>query len=74
MEALFTADFILNGNNKSYQVFFENDEYVFHSSEDASKTFSLKREDDIWKPSGINDAIATEQAIHALEQYLLSQH
>ncbi|MEO6068973.1 MAG: hypothetical protein ABIN57_00610 [Chitinophagaceae bacterium] len=74
MEALFTADIIQKGNYKSYNVRFENGEYVFHSSENEAVVFSLLRENDEWKITGLLDAIATEQAIHALEQYLLSQH
>jgi len=74
MEALFTADIIMKGENKNYLIFFENGQYVFHSSEDAQQTFSLRRENDEWNATGIEDEIATKQAIHALEQYLLSQH
>ncbi len=74
MEALFTTDFIVDGQNKSYRVFFEKDRYVFHSSEDALQTFSLWRDNDEWKTSGISNGIATQHAVHALEQYLLSQH
>jgi hypothetical protein len=74
MEALFTTDFIVNGQNKSYQVTFEHDQYVFHPSENGEATFSLRRDNDEWKIAGLNDEIATQHAVHALEQYLLSQH
>jgi hypothetical protein len=74
MEALFTSDIIINGQNKSFEVFFENEQYVFKTSGEAQPTFSLCREHDEWKISGLTDTIALQQATHALDQYLLSQH
>ena len=66
MEALFTADIINRGENKSYQVFFENGQYVFYASDNATKTFGLSRTNDEWESTGITDEIARQQAIHAL--------
>lgn len=74
MEALFTTDIIVHGANKNYDVFFEQGSYVFHDTEDRQQTFRLRREHDEWLTDGLDDAIAQQQAAHALDQYLLSQH
>lgn len=73
MDTLFTANVIINGESKGFDVHFENDEYIFNP-EDEGEAFSLARLDDGWKVNGNLPEIAQGQAIHALETYLLAQH
>ena len=74
MEPLFSADIIVNGEYKLYNVFFRDDAYHFQSEDGSSPAFHVKREDDEWKTKGSLAPIAQQQAISALEHYLLSQH
>lgn len=73
METLFSTDVIINGENESFDVVFENDAYVFQPTGNATP-FSVRRADDEWKVAGSLNNIAQQQAISALERYLLSQH
>ena len=73
METLFTADLVVNGQNKSYDVSFVKDAYVFRSSNGA-ESFQVTRSEDAWHVAGNLPSISQQQAIHALDQYLLSQH
>jgi hypothetical protein len=75
MERLYKTQLAINGRNTTYEVVFENEQYVFHpqNSEEA-QTFAFKREEDEWHPqSPLEDGIR-EKAIATLESYLLSQH
>lgn len=73
MAPLFTADIIVNGRNEAFDVFFHDEQYQF-KPEAGSQAFNIKRENDTWKVYGALAPIAQEQAISALEHYLLSQH
>lgn len=73
MDTLFTADLIVNGKNKSYQVTFDHETYLFQST-DGSDSFRVRRVDDEWKINGNLTEISSQQATHALDNYLLSQH
>ena len=73
MDNLFTADLIVNGQNKSFSVSFANDAYVFTSS-NGGENFRISRKEDEWHVSGDLPPVSQQQAIHALDQYLLSQH
>jgi hypothetical protein len=75
MDTLFTANIIINGQNKSFDVSFAHDEYIFKPTDtDGMETFSFSRQDDEWKTHGNLNEIEKQQAISALEHYLLSQH
>jgi len=73
MDTLFTAELVQNGQNKIFDVFFEQDRYIFKSQDDESE-FGIKREDDEWHPDRTLDDQLREAAINQLESYLLSQH
>lgn len=73
MDNLFTADLIVNGAHKSFTVSFANDAYKFTASNGA-ENFSIIRKQDEWHVSGNLPPVSQQQAIHALDQYLLSQH
>ena len=75
MDTLFTANIIINGENKSFDVSFAHDEYIFKpTDENGQETFTISRIDDEWKTHGHLNEISKQQAISALEHYLLSQH
>ena len=72
MEPLFTADIIVNGQNEYFDVRFHDEAYHFES--EAGRNFSIRRTDDTWVVNGALAEIAQQQAISALDHYLLSQH
>ncbi len=74
MEPLFSTDIIIEGQNKLFNVRFHDEEYHFEPEDGVGETFSLKRESDEWKTAGAPAPIAQQQAISALDHYLLSQH
>ena len=75
MDTLFTTSIIINGESKSYDVSFANETYIFTlDSEDNAPAFKLRREEDEWKLEGNLTEISRQQAIAALDSYLLSQH
>jgi hypothetical protein len=76
MEHLFSTHIDANDRNIKYRVVFDGGNYVFVSEVDNSEfpSFSFSREHDAWLggdalPTGLKD-----QAIAALERYLLKQH
>jgi hypothetical protein len=76
MEELFIASIDINGKNIPYQVVFDHEQYQFQPAEAGSQlqSFFLVRSEDEWKdPSGLPAQIK-QQAIEALESYLLRQH
>jgi len=75
MENLFSTNMAINNENVNYRVFFDNENYVFQSqSGKAFPTFSLKREHDEWHDQESVSPQLRQQAVNALEKYLLAQH
>ncbi len=74
MEPLFSADIIVNGENKLYTIFFRHEQYHFEPEDGQGEALNIKRENDEWKVEGALAPIAQQQAVSALEHYLLSQH
>jgi hypothetical protein len=74
MEPLFTADIIVEGQNKLYNVTFHDEQYHFDPEDGTGPAVQVWREDDEWKVTGPLAEIAQQQAVSALEHYLLSQH
>jgi hypothetical protein len=76
MEDLFSTNLAIENRNVAYRVVFEDDKYTF-MSEGANRefpAFSFRREHDEWQdveqvPPGLK-----QQAVDALEKYLLKQH
>ncbi len=75
MTDLFNTTIIINKHSVPYLVYFNNEEYHFHSAEEQlSKSFILKREHEEWRSSEDIDEELKNNAITTLEKYLLSQH
>ena len=76
MEDLFSTNIAVDNENVNYRVFFDNDKYVFLSKADNKSfpSFSFKREHDEWLDEELIPAEVKDQAVDALEKYLLKQH
>ena len=76
MEYLFTTSLAADEKNMEYRVFFDNEKYQFlpQGGDDNSGSFSFKREHDEWHDVGTIAPQLRQQALQALEEYLLAQH
>ena len=76
MEDLFSTIMAVNNENVNYRVIFDNEKYVFLSEADnkAFPSFSFRREHDQWLDQELLPPEIREQAVDALEKYLLKQH
>lgn len=75
MENLFSTSIVVNNQSVTYRVVFDKEKYLF-ISEKADRelsTFSFKREHDQWVDQQALPAEIKDQAIDALENYLLKQ-
>lgn len=76
MEDLFSTNIAVDNENVNYRVIFDNEKYVFLSEADNKSfpSFSFKREHDEWLDQELLPAEVKDQAVDALERYLLKQH
>jgi hypothetical protein len=76
MENLFSTNLSIDNKNVSYHVFFDKEKYTFEPEvkEEPFPAFSFKREHDEWHEQGAVSPQLKQQAISALEKYLLAQH
>ncbi|HTM92780.1 MAG TPA: hypothetical protein VL095_10190 [Flavisolibacter sp.] len=76
MEDLFSTNIAVNSENVNYRVIFDSEKYVFISEADnkAFPTFSFRREHDEWLDQELLPPDIKNQAIDALDKYLLKQH
>lgn len=75
MENLFSTNIAVNNQNVHYKVIFDRENYVFVSEAGNREfpRFSFKREHDQWVDQEPLPAEIKDQAIDALETYLLKQ-
>ncbi len=73
MEPLFSAELIVDGNYKLFNVSFQHEGYCFAPENGAGNAFIVRRIDDAWHVAGLPPVLAN-QATAALDRYLLSQH
>jgi hypothetical protein len=74
MEDLFTTQLNQGGGTMAYRVVFANEQYQFIPDGFAGSSFGIRREHDEWHPVEPLPEEVKDQAIDALERYLLSQH
>ncbi|HEX2533314.1 MAG TPA: hypothetical protein VHK69_06240 [Chitinophagaceae bacterium] len=76
MEDLFSTNISVNDKNGLYRVVFDNEQYVFlpEANDAELPTFSFRREADAWQEQSLIDPALRNQAVDALENYLLAQH
>ena len=76
MESLFSTNINVNNKHAVYQVFFNQEKYIFlpEVKDVELPSFSFKREHDEWHDQELLPPQLKKQAINALENYLLAQH
>ena len=76
MENLFSTNIEVNNQNIIYRVVFDKEKYVFLSEANQKEfpSFSFIREHDEWHDQELLPLEVKNQAIDALEKYLLKQH
>jgi hypothetical protein len=76
VEDLFSTNIAVNNENVNYHVIFDNEKYVFLSEANnkAFPSFSFRREHDEWRDQELLPTDVKQQAVDALEKYLLKQH
>lgn len=76
MESLFITNINIDNKRASYHVYFDHEKYTFvpEPKGEGLPTFSFKRENDEWHDQESIAPGLKEQAIDALESYLLKQH
>jgi hypothetical protein len=74
MEDLFWTTLSLNGKQTEYHIIFDKEEYCFIPKGDTAPKFRFRREHDEWHGADEVSEGVKDDAIDALEQYLLRQH
>lgn len=74
MEDLFTTQLQQGGGTMAYRVVFDQEQYRFIPDGFEGNAFALKREHDEWHPVEPLPEAVQQQAVDALERYLLQQH
>ena len=74
MESLFTTDILIDGQPVAYAVSFHDEQYEFTPDNSNGIFFSLRREEDEWHTNDAINETVKNNAIDALDKYLLSQH
>ena len=76
MEDLFSTSIAVNNQSITYRVVFDQEQYVFLSEKEGQQApaISFRREHDQWVGEEQLSPAVRDQAIDALERYLLKQH
>lgn len=74
MESLFKTDILIDGQPVAYTVSFHDEQYEFIPNNGKGIFFSLRREEDKWHTTDAINETVKNNAIDALDEYLLSQH
>lgn len=74
MEDLFWTTLSQNGKEAAYHIIFENEEYCFIPKDSSLASYRFKREHDEWQAVDVNSEKIKDEAVEALEKYLLRQH
>lgn len=74
MEDLFWTTLNLNGKEAEYHIIFENEEYCFIPKESSQPKYKFIREHDEWHSVDEASEKVIDNAVDALEKYLLRQH
>lgn len=75
VEDLFSTNITVNSKSTKYHVIFDDERYIFMPEADNTDwSFSFKREHDEWINQELVSQEIREQALEALDRYLLKQH
>ena len=74
MEDLFWTTLSIDGKQSEYHIIFENEEYCFVPKDSSLATYKFKREHDEWHAADEASEKVKDNAVDALELYLMQQH
>jgi hypothetical protein len=74
MEHIFKTQLTIEGQARSYDVFFADEEYHFAPLDGVGPEIILMREADEWHYDPRQDEALIDECLGLLDQYLLSQH
>ena len=74
MEDLFYTNIVINNKETRYHIIFDAEKYSFIPVDPGNRGFSFIRDEDLWKAQEELDPEILEQALEALEEYLMKQH
>lgn len=74
MEDLFYTNITINNKEARYHIIFDSEKYSFIPVDPGNRGFSFIREEDTWHAQEELDEETLEQALDALEEYLMKQH
>jgi len=75
MEHLFSTTMEVEGTQIPFEVVFDHERYIFQPGGGSDlQEFALERTHDEWKDEGGIAPALRQQAVDALERYLMKQH
>ena len=74
MEDLFWTTLFIDGKEASYHIIFENEEYCFIPKDSSLAKYKFIREHDEWHAADAASEKVKDDAVDALEKYLMRQH
>lgn len=74
MEDLFWTTLNLDGSKKAYHIIFENEQYCFIPKDTSLANYCFRREHDEWHAIDAASEEIKDDAVEALEKYLMKQH
>ena len=74
MEDLFYTNITVQDKEARYHIIFDREKYSFIPVDSGNRTFSFVREEDEWHAQDELEPNVRDQAIDALEEYLMRQH
>ena len=74
MEDLFWTTLNANGVPGDYHIVFEDEEYRFYQQGSLKPAFVFQRGHDEWQAADAASEAVKDEAVEALEKYLLRQH
>lgn len=74
MEDLFWTRLNANGQPGDYHIVFENEEYRFFLQGSLTPSFVFRRSHDEWQATDAPSEAVKDEAVEALDKYLLRQH
>ena len=74
MEDLFWTTLLVDGKQEAYHIIFDNEAYCFIPKDTSLHTYCFKREHDEWLAIDEASEGLKDNAVAALEKYLMRQH
>ncbi|HVF95826.1 MAG TPA: hypothetical protein VM871_00810 [Flavisolibacter sp.] len=74
MEDLFWTTLSIDGKQEEYHIIFENEAYCFIPKDSSEAKYRFRREHDEWHSVDETSEGVKDDAVDALEKYLLQQH